>query len=226
MYKRQSEDRDGDGLLDEKDACPDVPGPVENKGCPLKDRDRDGILDDQDKCPDDPEDKDGYQDEDGCPDPDNDGDGILDKVDQCPDLPETKNGYKDDDGCPDINPDLVVVNRDLGKIEIKQKVYFDTGKATIQDRSFPLLDEVAQVLARNPQLTKVVVEGHTDSTGSARLNTKLSADRAKAVAAYLVGKGTDAARLDSKGFGSSRPVGDNQTAAGRDSNRRVEFTIP
>lgn len=220
----ESEDRDGDGVLDEKDACPDVPGPVENKGCPLKDRDRDGILDDQDKCPDDPEDKDGYQDEDGCPDPDNDGDGILDKVDQCPDLPETKNGYKDDDGCPDINPDLVVVNRDLGKIEIKQKVYFDTGKATIKSISFKLLNEVAGALKANPSM-EVLVEGHTDSVGSDSLNMKLSAARANSVRDYLVGQGVEATRLTSIGFGKTKPIADNGSADGREQNRRVEFTI-
>jgi len=65
------------------------------------DRDNDGILDDVDKCPDDPEDRDGFEDEDGCPDPDNDRDGIADVNDKCPNEPETYNGYEDDDGCPD-----------------------------------------------------------------------------------------------------------------------------
>ncbi|HTR72990.1 MAG TPA: outer membrane beta-barrel protein, partial [Solirubrobacteraceae bacterium] len=68
------------------------------------DRDHDGIPDAQDKCPDQPEDKDGFQDDDGCPDPDNDGDGIPDAVDKCPNEPETKNGYQDEDGCPDEIP--------------------------------------------------------------------------------------------------------------------------
>ncbi|GAC1354365.1 MAG: hypothetical protein NVSMB47_07650 [Polyangiales bacterium] len=67
----------------------------------IGDRDGDGIKDDVDKCPDDPEDRDGFQDEDGCPDPDNDQDGILDKDDACPNDPETKNGIADEDGCPD-----------------------------------------------------------------------------------------------------------------------------
>ena len=67
----------------------------------IGDRDGDGIKDDVDKCPDDPEDRDGFQDEDGCPDPDNDQDGILDKDDACPNDPETKSGIADEDGCPD-----------------------------------------------------------------------------------------------------------------------------
>ncbi len=65
------------------------------------DSDGDGIPDAQDKCPNQPEDRDGYQDEDGCPDPDNDGDGIPDVQDKCPLAPETRNGIADDDGCPD-----------------------------------------------------------------------------------------------------------------------------
>ena len=70
-----------------------APGPVDTDG--------DGLTDDIDRCPTQPEDKDGFQDEDGCPDPDNDNDGIPDVADKCPDQPETKNGYQDEDGCPD-----------------------------------------------------------------------------------------------------------------------------
>ena len=65
------------------------------------DRDGDGIKDDVDKCPDDPEDFDAFEDEDGCPEPDNDHDGILDINDKCPNQPETVNGFQDEDGCPD-----------------------------------------------------------------------------------------------------------------------------
>ncbi len=69
------------------------------------DRDGDGIPDSSDACPDDPEDKDGFQDEDGCPDPDNDGDGIPDARDKCPNEPEDKDGFQDEDGCPDPDND-------------------------------------------------------------------------------------------------------------------------
>jgi OmpA-OmpF porin, OOP family len=90
-------DRDGDGVPDIDDRCPDQPGPKENQGCPIaKDSDGDGIPDDIDRCPLDPEDFDGFQDEDGCPDPDNDGDGIVDKVDACPNTP----GPIENRGCP------------------------------------------------------------------------------------------------------------------------------
>ena len=72
---------------------------------PVGDRDGDGILDNVDKCPDQPEDKDGFEDEDGCPDPDNDKDGIADISDKCPNEPEDKDKFEDDDGCPDPDND-------------------------------------------------------------------------------------------------------------------------
>lgn len=95
--------------------------------------------------------------------------------------------------------------------------------STIQPRSYALLDDVAKVLQGHPELKKVVVEGHTDSRGSKALNTKLSQARAAAVRDYLVGKGVDPARIDAKGYGPTRPIADNKTAAGREKNRRVDF---
>ena len=95
-------DNDKDGVPDTRDKCPNVPGPPENNGCPVDaDRDGDGIPDSKDKCPDDPEDRDGFEDDDGCPELDNDKDGIPDNDDKCPNEPETKNGFQDEDGCPD-----------------------------------------------------------------------------------------------------------------------------
>jgi outer membrane protein OmpA-like peptidoglycan-associated protein len=79
----------------------------------VSDRDGDGIADDVDKCPDDPEDKDGFEDGDGCPDPDNDKDGLADAADACPNEPETVNGFQDEDGCPDSAPIVVKSNRIL-----------------------------------------------------------------------------------------------------------------
>src|SRR5262249_25783383 len=78
--------------------------PVEGPKGP-KDTDGDGINDDVDKCPQEPEDKDGFQDDDGCPDSDNDSDGIPDAADKCPNEPEDKDGFQDDDGCPDPDND-------------------------------------------------------------------------------------------------------------------------
>lgn len=101
-------DSDNDGILDIDDACPEIRGLRKHKGCPPPDKDGDGFLDDEDKCPDQPEDFDGYQDNDGCPekeDADSDNDGILDQDDRCPTDPEDKDGFKDDDGCPDRDND-------------------------------------------------------------------------------------------------------------------------
>jgi len=105
-------DRDGDGIKDDVDKCPDEPedydGFEDADGCPDPDNDHDGIPDVDDRCPNEPEDRDGDQDADGCPeggDGDRDGDGILDKNDKCPDEPEDKDGFQDHDGCPDPDND-------------------------------------------------------------------------------------------------------------------------
>ncbi len=102
-------DRDGDGIQNNKDQCPNVPEDIDGfedaDGCPDPDNDQDRIVDIKDSCPDNPEDYDGFQDTDGCPDLDNDGDGIVDRADRCPDVPETVNGFQDDDGCPDKVPE-------------------------------------------------------------------------------------------------------------------------
>ena len=102
-------DRDGDGIVDREDQCPDDPedldGFEDTDGCPDLDNDKDGILDPDDQCPNDPEDKDGFEDANGCPDPDNDKDGILDPDDQCPNEAEDKDGFEDANGCPDPDND-------------------------------------------------------------------------------------------------------------------------
>jgi len=105
-------DRDGDGLKDDVDDCPNDPEDYDQfedeDGCPEPDNDKDGILDEDDRCPLNPEDKDGFEDEDGCPEGnknDRDGDGLLDDVDQCPDDPEDFDKFKDEDGCPDPDND-------------------------------------------------------------------------------------------------------------------------
>lgn len=121
--------------------------------------------------------------------------------------------------------ELVQVDEETKRIEILDIVHFDTASARIQERSYELLNQVAQVLENNPHLTSIRVEGHTDSQGSHRFNIQLSQDRAESVRNYLIERGIAPERLTTAGYGPDRPVADNTTAAGRAENRRVEFHI-
>ena len=223
------EDNDADGLLDEDDRCPDDPENFNNwedgDGCPdeIPDTDGDGLLDPDDLCPKQAEDADDFQDEDGCPDDDNDFDGILDVVDQCPTEPEVVNGVRDDDGCPDQGPTKVKVTHD--KIEIEETIFFDRGRASIKPKSFSILDQLALVLKANPHVRKLSIEGHTDDRGRDDANLVLSQARADSVRERLVDAGVDAGRLESVGYGETRPIANNKRKRGRAANRRVEFVI-
>lgn len=124
---------------------------------------------------------------------------------------------------PPPGPDRVVLT--ASSITIADKVQFETGKAEILPVSFGLLDEVAQVLVDNPQIELLQVEGHTDSTGTAALNRKLSQQRAESVMKYLAKKGVTAKRMVAKGFGPDKPLASNDDDGGREQNRRVEFNI-
>ena len=111
------------------------------------------------------------------------------------------------------------------KIEITEKVMFDTGKATIKVDSHALLKDVATVLRDTPSVSKLRVEGHTDDVGKDAANKKLSQQRADSVKAFLVDVGIDGARLEAVGYGEEKPVADNATDEGKEKNRRVEFNI-
>lgn len=111
------------------------------------------------------------------------------------------------------------------KIEILEKVFFETGKDVIKDQSYGLLDEIATTLNANPKIAKVEIQGHTDDRGRDSANLALSQGRADAVVKYLVGKGVKEDRLVAKGYGEAKPVESNKTSAGRAANRRVEFQI-
>jgi outer membrane protein OmpA-like peptidoglycan-associated protein len=117
---------------------------------------------------------------------------------------------------------LAVIKED--KIEIAQQVHFQTGKATIMADSYSLLNQVVDVMVR-AGVKRVRVEGHTDNRGDKVFNQKLSEDRARAVADYLVGQGIDRSRIESAGYGDTKPVAPNLTARGRELNRRSEFLI-
>jgi outer membrane protein OmpA-like peptidoglycan-associated protein len=126
---------------------------------------------------------------------------------------------------PPPAPVVMKAKRVGKKIEISEKVMFETGKADIKVDSDQLLKDVGTVLRENPSVTKLRIEGHTDSVGKDKANKKLSQDRADAVKAFLVGVGIDAARLEAVGYGEEKPVADNATDEGKEKNRRVEFNI-
>jgi OmpA-OmpF porin, OOP family len=218
-------DRDGDGIPDDVDKCPDDPedkdGFEDEDGCPDPDNDKDGILDVDDLCPNDPEDKDGFEDKDGCPDPDNDKDRILDVSDKCPNEPETYNGVEDEDGCPDKG--RVIVKR--GKIEILDKIYFETDKADIKPISFPLLDAIAATIKGNPQLQLIEIQGHADERGQDDYNLDLTDRRAASVRRAMEERGVDTERLRSRGYGEQKPICTQHTENCWSQNRRVEFII-
>ncbi|HEX7623505.1 MAG TPA: OmpA family protein, partial [Anaeromyxobacteraceae bacterium] len=125
---------------------------------------------------------------------------------------------------PPVSPPLAVKS---GKsIELHEAVQFEVDRDVLRAESEPLLRQVAAVLIENPEITKLVIEGHTDSSGRPAKNLALSQRRAEAVRRWLVERGgIDAGRLEAKGFGSARPVTSNATAAGRVRNRRVELRI-
>jgi outer membrane protein OmpA-like peptidoglycan-associated protein len=111
------------------------------------------------------------------------------------------------------------------KIELNEKVQFEFAKADLLPQSKTLLDDVVKILKEHPEIEKIRVEGHTDNEASANYNQKLSERRAAAVVAYLKSQGIDGKRMESKGYGLTKPIADNGTADGREKNRRVEIHI-
>lgn len=229
-------DRDSDGVLDAEDNCPDIFGPADNNGCPVADSDEDGIPDNIDKCPN----SFGTAATDGCPD--SDGDGVADADDKCP----NKAGLKVYGGCPDSDNDGIDDSRDKcpnsagpvstgGCPEIAKEdketldiamraVQFDTGRSTLKSESNGVLRQIANILRKYPDYN-LSISGHTDNTGSASANQRLSERRAKACHDYLLSQGIDSSRMSYAGYGESRPISDNNTLRGRSLNRRTEFNL-
>jgi outer membrane protein OmpA-like peptidoglycan-associated protein len=119
---------------------------------------------------------------------------------------------------------MIVVKRD--KIELKQQIRFKTAKSDIVGTdSFAIIGEVAQALRDNTQIKKIRIEGHTDSVGGDAYNMKLSQARADSVKNALIKQGIDPDRMESVGFGLTRPIESNKTKAGRAANRRTEFNV-
>jgi OOP family OmpA-OmpF porin len=200
-------DGDGDGIPDLGDACPRIRGV--SSGDPMMH---------------------------GCPEllTDTDGDTIPDMRDACPKRPGLGHADRRLHGCPPAPPPppepppppppprATLVEQ---QIAISEQVQFQTNTAVIRTESDSLLEEVAAILRTHPELLRVEVQGHTDSTGTPELNRRLSDERARAVMGWLVAHGVDAGRLGAVGYGETIPIGDNATEEGRAKNRRVEFRI-
>jgi outer membrane protein OmpA-like peptidoglycan-associated protein len=231
-------DSDSDGIMDPNDQCVMEVG-VAPTGCPVRDADQDGVVDAEDQCisekggaptgcPD--GDQDGFLDRadrcpaiagaspDGCPQ-DTDGDGIVGADDHCPNEAETRNGFEDSDGCPDELPQAV--KNFMGVIA---GIEFDTGKAEIRPTSTIALEKALSVLNEYPSL-RIEITGHTDNKGARDKNLDLSQQRADSVKAYLISRGIQASRIQSTGAGPDVPLTTNDTQAGRQKNRRIEFRV-
>ena len=225
-------DTDGDGINDEEDKCPTVAGLAKYNGCPIPDTDKDGVNDEQDKCPT----VAGLAKYNGCPIPDTDKDGINDEEDKCPSVA----GLAKYNGCPipdsdgdgindeeDRCPDIVGVAAMMGCPAIDytaHEVLFQSGKATLLPVGKKELNNLVNFLNNNPNV-KITLEGHTDNTGTDKINDPLSVKRAESAKTYLVSKGIDESRIETTGYGSRQPIADNKTKEGKAKNRRIELKV-
>ena len=148
---------------------------------------------------------------------DRDGDGIVDSADECPDVP----GPLRFAGCD--RAQLAVVRGD--RIDIVERVYFETDRAVIRERSYPVLTNVADVLHRYPDIRRIEIQGHTDARGADDYNMELSQRRAESVRRFLVALQVADQRVRAVGYGETQPISDNHTPEGLAENRRVEFHI-
>ena len=200
-------DSDNDGINDENDKCPTAEGAIKYKGCPIPDTDKDGINDEADKCPT----AKGLSSYEGCPIPDTDKDGVNDEQDKCPSTP----GILGNNGCADLQP---LVN------EISSQLKFESGKVNLSKKGYQGLDSLVVLMQNNTNIT-LVITGHTDNTGTLKINEKLSLQRAMVASNYLVKKGVDKNRMSQKGFADTKSIADNKTLKGRAQNRRVDIEV-
>ncbi|WP_231424376.1 OmpA family protein [Pedobacter sp. Leaf250] len=159
---------------------------------------------------------------------DDDNDGVANKFDKCPGTPSGT--VVDGSGCPLAAPKTIIkettVITEADRKVVKDAISnleFDLGKSTIRSKSYASLNRVAGLLVEKNFSLKLA--GHTDNTGGRELNLRLSKERAESVKAYLVSQGANASRIEATGYGPDQPISTNKTAAGRQENRRVEFTL-
>ena len=205
-------DTDGDGVPDAQDKCPNTPPgtAVGADGCEL-DSDGDGVVDSADRCPGTPA---GVSvDSNGCA-LDSDGDGVPDHQDACPDTPA--GAQVDERGCPPQLDETVTIDLNLE---------FDVDSADLRPAHYGEIRDVIDFMRQFPG-SSAVIEGHTDNTGAESYNQRLSERRARSVRNYLESEGGIAgSRLSSVGYGESKPIDTNDTAEGRQHNRRVSAQV-
>jgi OOP family OmpA-OmpF porin len=208
----------------------EAPPPVEEAPAPAPtptDADGDGVPDDADQCPNTP--PGAAVNEAGC-ETDADGDGVVDRLDTCPDTAAgtnvDANGCEVKEGCraPGPGEAINLEGCATGEAVVLKGVNFEVNSSRLTANAKVILNQVADSLAAAQQL-RVEIGGHTDAQGSDAFNLKLSDRRAQAVKDYLVARGIDASRMVSKGYGESQPVDSNETAEGRELNRRVEMKV-
>jgi type IX secretion system PorP/SprF family membrane protein len=249
-FKSKRNDKDKDGIYDEEDDCPRIPGLLALKGCP--DKDKDGIKDSEDECPE----EFGLKINNGCPD--KDSDGVVDKKDECPELPglpkfkgcpdtdgdglqdayddcPTERGPIQNHGCPKgaSNTDTVyitvtdtvyiTINNDTDLKKVFKDVKFESDKYILTYSSILVLSEVSNYL--DEKALNIHITGHTDSQAPDEYNMELSENRVKAVQNYLVSKGISKSRIKIDWKGETEPIATNNTEEGRENNRRVELLI-
>ncbi len=236
-------------LLDARPAPPKPEAPR-----PPSDRDGDGIVDEEDRCPDEPEDRDGFEDEDGCPDLDDDADGIPDTEDACQFEPEDRDGFEDEDGCPDadndgdgiLDPDDACPNEpevlngvddedgcpDEGLIEmiddrivLEERLLFDTERAKLRPGSLRVLQAIVDMWRQHPEWARLRVEGHADDRGPDEFNDYISEKRARVVRRRLVELGIPDDIIEAVGYGERRPRVQGHSDEAHQANRRVEFVV-
>lgn len=205
-------DSDKDGVIDANDQCPTtVAGAqVDTKGCEL-DSDNDGVKNSADQCP---TTITGVEvNGSGC-ELDTDQDGIVNRLDKC--LTTPKGAKVDGSGCQ------VKLKKE---VSFNLKVEFANNSLEVQPAYKENIDELAKFLIQYPS-SKVVIEGHTDDRGAASYNQSLSEKRAQAIVDYIVKNyDVDVSRVTAIGKGESAPIADNNTAAGRQANRRVVAVV-
>jgi len=203
-------DFDKDGVPDAQDKCPNTTSglAVDANGCAL-DEDKDGVPDGYDQCPGTP--KDAPVDSTGCF-LDTDRDGVPDYQDKCP---NTVAGVKiDKKGCP--------VNKREDPDQLKKGIAFQLNSAKLTKNSYATLDDIVRLMNKIPD-ANLEVQGHTDNTGSAETNKKLSQARAETVVNYFIKQGIASDRVRAVGYGPEKPIADNKSKKGRAKNRRVEL---